>query len=95
MLVETRKIKTEYTRVSKNKKLHTYTRYKTVLVLCCDNCNTLFDREKGNMDCKRATKNFQHVCTNCNQKQFAQKVGVSSRKFWNTLADSDIDITKL
>ena len=92
MLVETRKIKTEYTRMSKNKKSHTYTRYKTVLVLCCDNCNTTFEREQGSMDRKRATTNYQHVCSKCNPKQFAQKVGVLNRNFWNTPAGSDTKI---
>lgn len=92
MLVETRKIKTEYTRVSKNKKSHTYTRYKTIHILCCDCCNTMFEREQGTMDRKRATNDFQHVCPNCNPKKFAQKVGVVNRNFWNTPAGSDIKI---
>jgi rubredoxin len=95
MLMEIRKIKTEYTRASKNKKSHAYTRYKTVLVIRCDSCGTLFEREQGSMDRKRATNNFQHVCPNCNPKKFAQKVGVVNRNFWNIPADSDVDITKL
>lgn len=92
MLVETRKIKTEYIRMSKNKKSHAYTRYKTICILRCDSCNTIFEREQGSMDRKRATNNYQHVCSGCNPKKFAQKVGVASRNFWNTPADSDVKI---
>jgi hypothetical protein len=92
MLVETRKIKVEYTRVSKNKKSHTYSRYKTVVVLKCDACNTLFERDKGSMDRKRISNEYQHVCTGCNSKQFAQKVGVGNRNFWNIPAGSDAKI---
>ena len=95
MIIGTKKIKTEYTRKSKTGKLHSYSRYKNIVVLKCDSCNIIFEREQGKMNPKRIRSEFLHVCTNCNQKQFAQKVGVSSRKFWNTLADSDIDITKL
>ena len=93
--MEIRKIKTEYTRVSKNKKSHVYTRHRTVVVLKCDACNTLFEREQGLMDKKRISNDYQHVCPDCNPKQFAQKAGVVNRNFWNTPADSDIDITKL
>lgn len=95
MIIKTLKVKTEYTRKSKSGKLHTYNRNKTIVVLKCDSCNAIFEREQGVMDPKRISNEFLHVCKECNQKQFAQKAGVSSRKFWNTLADSDIDITKL
>ena len=95
MLITTRKVKTKHTRLSKNKKSHTYTRYKIVAVFECDSCKSLFERDQGSMDKKRISGNFLHVCSNCNQKQFAQQAGVKSRKFWNIPADSDTDITKL
>ena len=95
MLIEIRKTKTEYTRKSKTGKTHAYSRYKTVVVLKCDSCDTLFERDRGLMDYKRINNEFQHVCSQCNQKQFAQKAGVDRRRFWNIPADSDIDISKL
>lgn len=95
MIIGTKKIKTEHTRNSKTGKVHTYKRNKTVIILKCDSCNTDFERDQGVMDPKRISNEFFHVCTNCNQKQFAQKAGANSRRFWNIPADSDIDITKL
>ena len=95
MIIKTRKIKTEHTRRSKSGKLHTYSKHKTVVVIKCDGCDAVFERDQGLMDPKRISNEFLHVCASCNQKQFAQKAGVSSRKFWNIPADSDIDITKL
>jgi len=89
MLIEIRKIKTKYTRASKAGKSHAYSRYKTVLLLKCDSCYTLFERDQGLMDPKRINNEFQHVCSNCNQKQFAQKIGVENRKFWSQSVDSD------
>lgn len=89
MIIETRKIKTTHTRKSKSGKEHTYSRYRTVVVLKCNSCNTTFERDRSLMDPKRISNEFLHVCANCNQKKFAQKAGVDSRKFWNTPADSD------
>jgi hypothetical protein len=94
VIVEIKKIKTEYTRLSKSGKSHAYTRYKKVAVLRCDRCSVLFERAVGNMDKKRASNDYKHVCANCNPKQFAQTVGVKNRNFWNMPVDTDIDITK-
>lgn len=95
MLVKVKKVTTKHTRQSKFNKTHTYTRTKTVAVIQCDNCQTVFEREQGKMDPKRISPEYYHVCSNCNPKQFAQKRGVERRKLWNISADSDIDITKL
>ena len=95
MFIGSRKIKTEYTRKSKTGKSHTYNRNKTIIVLKCDSCGTEFERDRGLVDPKRISNDFLHVCVRCNQKQFAQKAGADSRRFWNIPADSDIDITKL
>jgi len=89
MFIETRRINTEYTRKSKTGKSHAYTRYKTLIVLKCDSCNTIFERAQGNMDPNRISNEFFHVCPNCNPKRFAQKIGVESRNFWNQSIDSD------
>jgi hypothetical protein len=90
MLIETKKITTEYTRVSKSNKLHTYTRTKTLVVIQCDNCQSLFEREQGKMSRQRISSNYYHVCSTCDSKRFAQKRGVERRKIWSLSADSDI-----
>lgn len=92
MIIETRKIKTKYTRLSKTGVEHTYYRNKTVVALRCDSCGTVFERDQGLMNKNRISNQFQHVCSTCNQKSFAQKVGVENRKFWNTPVDSDTEI---
>jgi hypothetical protein len=94
MLIEVKKVKTEYTRPSKCNKPHTYTRTKTLVVIQCDNCQSLFEREQGKMSKKRISLDYYHVCAACDSKRFAQKRGVERRKLWNLSADSDIDITK-
>jgi hypothetical protein len=92
VIIETRKIKTKYTRLSKTGVSHTYYRNKTLVVLRCDACGTVFERDQGSMNKGRISNQFHHVCSNCNQKAFAQRVGVENRKFWNTPVDSDTEI---
>jgi hypothetical protein len=82
MIISTEYVTTEYTRISKYGKSHTYFRKKTVIVLRCDNCNRIFNRDKGSMDPARLTNQFYHVCSKCNAKQFAQSKGVERRKIW-------------
>lgn len=82
MIISTEYVTTEYTRTSKLGKSHKYFRKKTIIILRCDNCNLIFNREKGNMEPSRATNQFYHVCNNCNAKQFAQSKGVERRKIW-------------
>ena len=95
MFVQTKNITTQYTRSSKLKKPHAYTRTKTVAVIRCDNCQSLFEREQGKMDRRRFSDVFFHVCPSCNPKQFAQRKGVERRQLWNLSVDSDKDITKI
>jgi hypothetical protein len=95
MLIETKKVTTEYTRASKCNKSHTYTRTKTLVVIQCDSCQTLFEREQGKMSKQRISSDYYHVCSTCDPKRFAQKRGAERRKIWNLSADSDIDITKI
>jgi hypothetical protein len=95
VFVEIQKIQTEYNRLSKNGRSHTYCRYKTVALLRCDACRLTFTRELGTTDRKRLSDQYRHVCANCNQKSFAQSVGVESRRFWNISVDTDLDISKL
>ena len=92
MIVETKKVTTQYTRDSKLKKAHSYSRIKTVVVMQCDNCKSLFERTQGNMDRKRINNNYFHVCSKCNSKQFAQQKGVERRTIWNLPVSSDLKI---
>jgi len=92
MLIKIKKITTTHTRNSKLKNAHPYSRVKTVAVLQCDNCQSLFERDKGKMDRRRVSTEYVHVCSKCNSKQFAQKKGVERRQFWNTSVDSDVKI---
>lgn len=95
MIIETKSVTTEYTRTSKLKKSHTYTRTKTVAVIKCDSCQSLFERDAGTMDRRRLDNGYYHVCPDCNPKKFAQSKGVERRKFWDMPIDSDIDIAKI
>lgn len=95
MLIQTKKVISQYTRPSKFDKAHVYTRTKTVLVLQCDNCLETFERDQGKMNRQRASKDYYHVCSNCNPKQFAQKRGVERRRIWSLSADSDVNIGKI
>ena len=92
MLIQTKKISTEYTRPSKHNKSHAYTRTKTILVIRCDNCESLFERDQGKMNYRRVSTEYLHVCSKCDPKKFAQKKGVERRQFWNTSVDSDLKI---
>lgn len=44
------------------------------------------------MDRRRLTEEHVHVCQSCDQKQYAQRKGAESRRFWNTTVDLDKDI---
>ncbi len=95
MLIEIKKVTTSYTRTSKLKSTHTYTRIKTLVVLKCDHCEKIFEREQGKMNRNRISYDHYHVCPNCDNKKFAQKRGVERRQLWKLSADCDINITKI
>jgi hypothetical protein len=95
MLIEIKQVQTEYTRLSKNGKEHSYFRNRSTAVLQCDSCFTTFERPVREMDSKRLGAGYTHVCPNCNPKQFAQSKGVEGRRFWNTTVDLDVDIDKI
>ena len=94
MLVQTQKLTTHHVRTSKLGKTHAYSRTKTLVVLQCDQCYQIFNRELGNMDHKRVQEGYVHVCSKCNPKQFAQLQGVKQRRIWSMSADSDFNISK-
>lgn len=92
MIIETKRVTTQYKRDSKLKNAHPYSRTKTVIVIQCDNCKSLFERLQGTMDRKRINNDYFHVCPNCNPKQFAQQKGVDRRTIWNLPVNSDLKI---
>ena len=95
MLLKEYSIKTKHVRKSKLGSEHEYYRHKTILIFRCDNCDQLFERERGSMDPKRLSNNYFHVCSECDAKRFAQKQGVSKRKVWSMSASSNLPISKL
>jgi hypothetical protein len=95
MFIETKKISVQYSRKSSLGVEHAYSRTKTLAVLKCNSCLSIFERELGKMNHRRANGEYQHVCSNCNPKQFAQTRGVENRRLWNLPVDSDIKINKL
>ena len=88
MFIGTEFRQTQHVRTSKRGKHHTYSRNKTVLVLQCDCCGEVFNRDKGSMDPNRLTNNVYHVCSKCDIKKFAQSKGVESRNIWSIPASS-------
>lgn len=85
----------QYERTSKLGVSHKYTRCKTVLIFRCDNCDREFARDRANMDPKRVSNNYFHICPNCDAKRFAQRKGVEKRKIWDMPASSMMPIGKL
>lgn len=95
MLLDTKKITTIYTRKSKNGKNHDYYRIKIVMILKCDNCGRVFERDQSKIIPRRRTNSYFHVCEHCEPKKFAQKKGVERRVIWDKLASSSDDISKI
>ena len=95
MLVQIYQVQTEHSRISKNGKTHSYFRNQKIAVLLCDCCKTKFERPVREMDHRRLSTEYTHVCPKCNQKSFAQSKGADSRRFWNTTVDLDIDLDKI
>jgi len=95
MFKSLQKIQSVYTRISKLKKPHPYTRIKTIAIFDCDNCHNEFQRTVAKMDRRRLNNDYYHVCSNCDPKRFAQKKGVEKRRIWSMTVDSDIVIDRL
>ena len=95
MFIREFKKQTHHTRISKTGKEHSYTREITYCVFRCDCCDEEFIRARGNMNPKRLSNNYFHVCKNCDSKRFAQKKGVERKQVWNLSASSDLPISKL
>lgn len=95
MLLEIRKIDLIYTRTSKLGKIHEYKKIKNILILQCDCCGGVFERDLAAMTPMRRTNSYFHVCNKCDSKRFAQSKGAERRFIWNKLASITDDISKL
>lgn len=84
----------EYTRTSKKGEKHSYHRTKTLAVLRCDECDTIFNRDLKKFHSKRASNNFFHVCDRCNPKKFAQRKGIEKKKIWDLPASTELPVGK-
>lgn len=84
-----------FTRVSKLGVSHEYVRKKTIAVLRCDNCKTVFKRDRGKLDPRRLSNHFFHCCPACDAKKFAQRKSVERRTVWDMPASSMQDISEL
>lgn len=95
MIIEIKKIINTYKRVSKLGIEHNYKKIKNVIVLRCDNCGSIFERDVSSMSPKRRSNAYFHVCENCDTKRFAQRKGVERRFIWDRHVDSTDDISKI
>jgi hypothetical protein len=95
MYLEQEKLEKVYYRTSKLGKVHRYVRTLTILKLQCDNCLSIFFKEKGRLSPKRLDNKYYHCCTNCDSKRFAQKKGSEKRSFWNIPVSSSTPIDRL
>lgn len=89
------KEKTSHKRISKKGIEHVYYRIKKVNKFICDCCGKEFCRNHADMDPKRISNSYFHVCNSCDPKRFAQKKGVEKRKIWDMPASSDMPIGRL
>lgn len=94
MFIKKEQIQTKFFRKSKLGKEHEYSRTKTVLIFRCDSCDETFVRDARNIDPRRISNNFFHVCKNCDPKKFAQKKSVERRKVWDMHVSTDLPVRK-
>ena len=95
MILEIKRILCSHKRPSKLGKDHEYKKYKSVVVLRCDNCKRVFERDLSKMEAKRRTNTYFHVCTKCDAKRFAQRKGLDKRYIWDRSVNSLDDISGL
>jgi predicted SprT family Zn-dependent metalloprotease len=88
MFLETWKTIRLYERQSKLGAYHTFKRKNTVYVFRCDCCGVDFLRPRSKVDPQRASNDYKHVCSICDTKKYAQKVGVKMRKIYKMDASS-------
>jgi protein-arginine kinase activator protein McsA len=84
----------EYIRTSKLGVKHSYSRSKTVALFRCDNCNDTFERDLKQIDYRRLSNNYFHVCSNCDAKRFAKRKAVERKAIWDMPASSTLPVGK-
>jgi hypothetical protein len=84
----------KYLRTSKLGVEHSYTRSKTVALFRCDNCNDTFERDLKQIDYRRLSNNYFHVCSNCDAKRFAKRKAVERKAIWDMPASSTLPVGK-
>ncbi len=94
MFLHVKTVVNEYTRLSKTGLQHSYTRKKTVAVLRCDSCDSMFERDLKHLQSKRLSNNYFHCCSDCDAKRFAQRKGVERKKIWDMPASIDWPVGK-
>jgi hypothetical protein len=95
MFIQIEQRKRKFIRESKLGKKHAYYRDYSVLIFRCDNCNVLFERERGSMNPNRINNHYFHCCPKCDSKRFAQKKGAERRTIWDKPASITSDISKM
>ena len=88
MFIETLKTMRLYERQSKLGVYHTFHRKNTIYVFKCDSCGVTFFRPRAKVDPDRASNDYKHVCSYCDSKKYAQKIGVKMRKIYQLDASS-------
>ena len=83
------------TRTSKLGKKHVCKRTRTLYLFICDVCDNQFTRPKGQIQEKRVSNYYKHVCNSCDPKRFAQKKGVEKRKTLDSTIDTLVTIDTL
>ena len=88
MFIEQLKTMRLYERQSKLGVYHTFHRKNTIYIFKCDSCGVSFLRPRAKVGPERASNDYKHVCSFCDTKKFAQKVGVKMRKIYRMDASS-------
>ena len=88
MFIESLKTMRLYDRQSKLGVYPTFHRKNTIYIFKCDCCGVTFLRARAKVDIERASNDYKHVCSYCDTKKFAQKVGVKMRKIYKLDASS-------
>ena len=81
-----------YERQSKLGMYHTFHRKNTIFIFKCDCCGVSFLRPRAKIDPLRVSNDYKHVCSYCDTKKFAQKVGVKMRKIYQMDASSTVTL---
>ena len=88
MFIETLKTMRLYERQSKLGLYHTFHRKNTIFAFKCDSCGVSFLIPSSQVDPELASNDYKHVCSYCDSKKFAQRVGVKMRKIYQLDASS-------